>query len=103
MKAICNIMQHTGLDLDSLWPSEPFRPLNPDFEERHIHVMGKEQLAFIRDIRTDECRWDVPLDTAKHLRLVLCPDQGSPLFAGYQYLCHNGAAVALIRDEMPLA
>ncbi|CAE7336219.1 unnamed protein product [Symbiodinium microadriaticum] len=101
LKAICNIMQHTGLDLDSLWPSEPLRPLNPDFEERHIHVMGKEQLAFIRDIRTDQCRWDVPLaHTAKHLRLVLCPDQGSPLFAGYQYLCHNDAAVALIRDEM---
>ena len=97
-------MQHTGLDLDSLWPSEPLRPLNPDFEERHIHVMGKEQLAFIRDIRTDQCRWDVPLaHTAKHLRLVLCPDQGSPLFAGYQYLCHNDAAVALIRDEMRLA
>ena len=35
-----------------------------------------------------------------HLRLILCPDEGGPLWSAYQFLAHSGAAIGFRRDEL---
>ena len=61
-------------------------------------------LAWISNLETGEQRWDSPMTPASsHVRLSLCPDEGGPLFCGYQYLAEHRAAIALHRDEWCLS
>ena len=92
-----------GLDLASIFPEDPYLPLNPRCESRHRCIVDNKSLAFIVNNETGACRWDVPCKaTSCHVRLSLCPDEGGPLFAGYQYLAHHNASIALHRDEWQL-
>ena len=100
LKAISNVLSYAGVALDSIFPDNALRPPVPGQEERLSFKVGNEQWAFIVNPSTLECRWDTPqISESKHVRLVLCPDEGGPLYSGFQFLCHNDAAVALHRDE----
>ncbi|CAE7775215.1 unnamed protein product [Symbiodinium sp. CCMP2456] len=98
LKALINILSHVGVSLDLCWPRQPLIPADPEKEERFLH---KLTLAFLFDRQTGISKWDTPMST-DHVRLVICPDQGGPMFCCYQYLAHLGASVALTRDELLL-
>ena len=99
LKAVSNVLQHVALDLDSIFASDVLQPIRPSCEERHIHRVGQERLAYVKNKETGECRWDHPRADPKLLRLVLAPDEVGPLFCGYQFLSSRGGAVILNRDE----
>ena len=90
-------MSHIGLDLAEVFPSSRCAPVDADSEERRLHSVGDVQYGYVINKSTGEARWDT---VGQGLRLVLCPDQGSPLFSTYQYMAHSGGCVNLIRDEL---
>ena len=99
LKAVSNVLQHVALDLDSIFSSDVLQPIRPSCEERLIHRVGDHRLAYVRNKETGDCRWDHPRKDPDLLRLVLSPDEGGPLFCGYQFLSSKGGAVILNRDE----
>ena len=102
LRAVANILQHVGLDLDQMYPTTSFMPRDPSTEKRTIHRVGEKHLAFITDTSTNEHRWDTHIQATTHTRLVLSPDEGGPLFCGYVHLANSGAAVHFVRDELLL-
>ena len=103
LKAVANILSHIGLELDGFFPKQPLLPRG-DNESRQVYMVGSENFSFVYDNESGNCRWDVPMHSASgDVRLVLCADQGSPLFSCFQYLAFAGMNVLLIRDELLLA
>ena len=103
MKAISNILDYAGAKLDDAFPEHAYQPLNPTTEIRSSCAINGETWSFITNKTTQESRWDVPVATNnQHLRLVLSPDEGSPLFSAWQFLCHHSGAVGFNRDESTL-
>ena len=102
LRAVANILQHLGLDLDVMYPSESLKALNPLNERREVHVMGGQSFGYVINIHTAECRWDTLFEDASHVRLILSPDEGAPLYCAYISLACSGAAVAFNRDELHL-
>ncbi|CAE7672747.1 unnamed protein product [Symbiodinium sp. CCMP2456] len=101
LKAVVNILSHVGMSMDSFFPRNPLKAKVCGREDRQVHTVNNENLAFISDKESGQTRWDVPMQSASEdLRLVLCADQGSPLFTCYQFLAHSGANISLIRDEL---
>ena len=104
LKAICNILDYAGAKLDAVFPEYPFLPLNPATEMRSSCNINGETWSFITNKTTQQSRWDVPLETnTQHLRLVLSPDEGSPLYSAWQFVCHHWGAVGFNRDESCLS
>ena len=103
LRAVGNILQHVGLDLDMCFGQTLLQPVNPIHERRELHVVGGKHLAFVTNTSTGQARWDTLMDSDSHTRLILCPDEGSALFCGYIYLAVQGAAVGFNRDELLLA
>ena len=101
LKALGNVLSHVNLSLDDLFPTHPLLPAK-ETETRELYKLKSAARPFLFDRETGATRWDVPVHT-DHLRLVVCPDQGGPMFCCYQYLAHLGAAVSLVRDELLLA
>ena len=103
LKAITNVLDYAGVNLDSIFPSDPLLPLDPSCERRTSCSVNGQTWSYIYNLETMETRWDCPTPrNTKHVRLVLSPDEGSPLYSGYQFLTYNNAAAALNRDELPL-
>lgn len=101
LKAVVNILSHVGMSMDSFFPRNPLKAKVCGREDRQVHTVNNENLAFICDKESGQTRWDVPMQSASEdLRLVLCADQGSPLFTCFQFLAHSGANISLIRDEL---
>ena len=101
MKAIANVTSHAGLDLSNIFPECPLLPLQPERETRTITTVDSKCMAYITSKETGESRWDSPgPHPAGHVRLVLCPDEGGPLWSAYQFLAHNHAAIGFRRDEL---
>ncbi|CAE7198608.1 unnamed protein product [Symbiodinium sp. CCMP2592] len=98
LKALGNVLSHVNISLDDLFPTQPLLPAK-ETETRELYKLKSAAMPFLFDRETGASRWDVPIHTA-HLRLVVCPDQGGPMFCCYQYLAHLGAAVSLVRDEL---
>ena len=92
-------MSHIGLDLAEVFPSSRCAPVDADSEERRLHSVGDMLYGYVINKSTGDARWDT---VGEGLRLVLCPDQGSALYATYEYMCHWGGSVTLIRDELYL-
>ena len=99
IKAATNILQHLGYDFDQCFPRRPLRQIG-NGESRFVHNLNGERRDFIVT-EAGEAVWDFP-DRGDHLRVVFHPDEGSALFAGYEYLAQQGCAVALRRDELLL-
>ena len=103
LKAVVNVLSHVGLDMDAFYPKQPLLPRGSN-EARHVHQIGSENCCFVYDKHSGDSRWDVPMHAASEdVRLVLCADQGSPLYSCFQYLAFAGLNVWLIRDELLLA
>ena len=103
LRAVSNILQHVGLDLDMCFAKTALQPVNPVHERRELHVIRGQHLAFVTNTSTGLSRWDTIMDTDSHTRLILCPDEGSALYCGYIYLAAQGAAIGFNRDELILA
>ena len=104
LKAVSNALDHIGLSLDNLFPSCPCAPVDADSEVRRQHTLNDEVLSFVVKRDTGASRWDTVVEGqgCNSLRLMLCPDQGGPLYSAYQFLAHHGANVGFIRDELRL-
>ena len=105
MKAVANVVSYAGLDLARIFPSAPLLPLNPDREERLRTLINDRCHAYVCDKTTAQSRWDCPMpdpNTPSHIRLILCPDEGGPLWSAYQFMAHNQAAIGFRRDELQL-
>ncbi|CAE7241511.1 unnamed protein product [Symbiodinium microadriaticum] len=100
--AVSNALDHIGLSLDNLFPSCPCAPVDADSEVRRQHTLNDEVLSFVVKRDTGASRWDTVVEGqgCNSLRLILCPDQGGPLYSAYQFLAHHGANVGFIRDEL---
>ncbi|CAE7212877.1 unnamed protein product [Symbiodinium sp. CCMP2592] len=88
LKALGNVLSHVNISLDDLFPTHPLAPAK-ETETRELYKPKSAAMPFLFDRETGASRWDVPLHT-DHLRLVVCPDQGGPMFCCYQYLAHLG-------------
>ncbi|CAE7582444.1 unnamed protein product, partial [Symbiodinium sp. CCMP2456] len=99
LKAVLHVVSLLELHLQP--PTPLLRPVNPQQLERREYYDGR---AYITDERTGAAIWnDIPVEQAPSLvRLVLCPDEGSPLYSGYQFLAQRGLPLALLRDELQL-
>ena len=98
-----NILSHVGMSMDAFFPRNPLTPKACEREERQLHKVNSQNLAFIYDKESGQTRFDIPMHSASEdVRLVLCADQGSPLHTRFQFLAHAGANISLIRDELLL-
>ncbi|CAE7800271.1 unnamed protein product [Symbiodinium sp. CCMP2592] len=103
LKAVVNILSHVGVEMDGFFPTQPLLPRGCN-EARQVYRVGSENFSFVHNKESGDCRWDVPMHSASEdARLVLCADQGSPLYSCFQFLAHAGANILLIRDELPFA
>ena len=95
LRAVGNILKQ--MDLDLCVPQEPLRPIDPSKDMRGFY----DRRAFRWDGTSGTAVWDSPdlQHGTQHLRLVLQPDEGSPLWSAFQYLVSKNAAVHFIRDE----
>ena len=100
LRAVVNVLQHVGLELDDTRPQHMLRAVAPASESRHLHRIGSRCLGFIADKTTGEARWDCTLNPSAHQRLILSPDEGGPLFCAYVHLANAGAAIHFQRDEL---
>ena len=101
MRALANVLQHIGLDLDMTFPEQCLQPLNPLTETRLLYTVNGKHLGFIVNKSTGQSRWDtIPGAVSKHTRLTLSPDEGGPLYCVYIHLASNGAAINFVRDEL---
>ena len=99
---MANALDHIGLSLDDIFPSCPCVSVDGDNEERQQHALNDKCLSYVINKESGKCRWDTIMDGRDHLRLVLCPDQGGPLYAAYQFLAGANASIGFVRDELPL-
>ena len=100
MKAISNILDYAGVKLEEIFPAEPLTPVDARNEVRTSCKIDGQTWSFIINTDSNEARWDTPTTSnIGHTRLVLCPDEGSPLFSAWQFLSHHSAAVGFNRDE----
>ena len=103
LKAVRNILEHANFDLDTIFPENPLRAVDPAQEIRTVHRLGSDVLAFHVNTSTGEATWAAVMPGAdKAARLVLAPDEGGPLYASYQYLALQGAKITLNRDALLL-
>ena len=105
MKAVNHVLQQLQIDLDNFIPQAPLRPVNPETEERRYHQeKGGSVIPYVVNRISGEATWDRPVLEGKdgHLRLSLCPDEGSPLYTVFQYLSLNDVCVMLNRDSLQL-
>ncbi|CAE7457675.1 unnamed protein product [Symbiodinium natans] len=103
LKAVNHILQQLQTDLDSCIPEEHLHPVSPDEEIRMVHESKDgTRKPYIVNRSTGQASWDVPRIGASgcHTRLSLCPDEGSALYAVYEYLCSQNVAVMFNRDSL---
>ena len=99
LKAVLHVV--SLLDLELQPPCPLLRPVKHEQHERREYYDGR---ACITDQRTGAAVWnDIPVEQARGLvRIILCPDEGSPLYSGFQFLAQRGLPLTLLRDELPL-
>ena len=83
------------MNLELTVADQPLRPVDPSCESRLLY----DHRAFIANRATGEAQWSTVTEDKK-LRVTFCPDEGSTLFAAYQYLLSHDALVCLLRDEL---
>ena len=80
-------------------PEHVLRPLNVTEKEVRLFHDG---LPFLWNPETGDAEWDVAgsesLETS--LRLIIQPDEGSPMYCCYRFLAARGFKINLIRDEL---
>ena len=88
------------LDLELCVPTNPLRPVQPGQEIRGFHDQG----PFKFNLTDGSACWDYvwSKNDTKHPRVVICPDEGSPMFSAWQFLLSRDALAHLSRDELLL-
>ena len=102
LRAVVNVLQHVGLELDQTFGPNMLKAVAPACEARFVHRIGNECLGYIADKRTGQARWDYAVNPSDHERLILSPDEGGPLFCAYVHLANSGSAIHFQRDELQL-
>ena len=96
LRALGHILSQ--LDLDILTNDRPMTPILAGEERRAVH----HSRPFKWRTSDGTSVWDDIPEAADSCRprLVLCPDEGSPMFSAWQFLVSRGALVHLARDEL---
>ena len=103
IRAVGNVLNHMGISLDDIFPPKPLRPLSPSSGNSHELTNWTTRLCLtFTSIEDGSGRWDVPPPESHHIRLIVCPDEGSPLFSSYVFLATKNASINLCRDELLL-
>ena len=102
IRAVGNVLNHMGISLDEIFPPKPLRPLSPSSEILTNYKLDDKTMPYITSIEDGSGRWDVPPPESHHIRLIVCPDEGSPLFSSYVFLATKNASINLCRDELLL-
>jgi hypothetical protein len=76
------------------------RPVDHSLSERRAR--DQEGQPYVWSGTSGRSRPDVP-DTSGCMRLVLNPDEGSPLWAAFQFLAEHHLPILLNRDELQLS
>ena len=105
LKAVGHTLQMLYLDFKSLMPADAsrLRPVVPGVE---VRVKETGTPAYVFNTNTGEAKWDTihckrpDVCDSGHVRLVLEPDEGGPLFCAFNYMATRGYAVGFIRDEL---
>ena len=96
LRAVGNILNQMNIELSI--PALPLRPVDPACEARVTY----DHRSYIVNRSTGQADWATVVEDRK-VRVTFCPDEGSTLFAAYQYLLHHNALVCLLRDELHLS
>ncbi|CAE6939951.1 unnamed protein product [Symbiodinium sp. CCMP2592] len=102
IRAVGNVLNHLGVALDDIFPKSPLKPLAPTSEILATYEMDGKTMPFVASLQDATSRWDVPDTESAHVRLIVCPDEGSPMFSSYVFLATRNAAINLCRDELLL-
>ncbi|CAE7579412.1 unnamed protein product [Symbiodinium sp. CCMP2592] len=100
IRAVGNVLNHLGVALDDIFPKSPLKPLAPTSEILATYEMDGKTMPFVASLQDATSRWDVPDTESAHVRLIVCPDEGSPMFSSYVFLATRNAAINLCRDEL---
>ncbi|CAE7813766.1 unnamed protein product [Symbiodinium sp. KB8] len=103
IRAVANVLNHLGVSLDDIFPKKPLKPLSPSSEILMNYTLGEKTMPFITSVEDGDSRWDVPDAGSHHIRLIVCPDEGSPMFSSYVFLATRNASINLCRDELLLS
>ena len=98
LRALGNILSQMQLDLNM--PLAPLRPVIPGEESRLKH----EGRPYKWNHADGSSTWDNVCQDRDPCRprLVISPDEGSPMFATFQYMAGKGCLIHLARDELLL-
>lgn len=88
--------------MDDIFPKNPLKALSPSSEILTTYTLGDKTMPFITSVDDGGSRWDVPDADSEHIRLIVCPDEGSPMFSSYVFLATRNASINLCRDELLL-
>lgn len=96
-------MMHTlslaGLELRK--PDGSLRP--PDLKSGEVRLTDASLGPMLWNTETGAAQWDVVLpEDCQELRLVLAPDEGGPLWAGFQWLAKQGYRIGFLPDLLSL-
>ena len=103
IRAVANVLNHLGVSLDDIFPKKPLKPLSPSSEILMNYTLGEKTMPFITSVEDGDSRWDIPDADSHHIRLIVCPDEGSPMFSSYVFLATRNASINLCRDELLLS
>ena len=96
LRCVCHTLN--VLDVELRVPDHILRPLDVSTGERRLWV-GKQ--AFLWSPTSGNAHWDsVQEHSASDLRLVIQPDEGSPMCCVVQYLQSRGHRILLWRDSL---
>ena len=101
LRAVGHVLEQIGLGLDDSFPNHMLRGATGS-EKRFLHKVGNQTYAYFFDADNNRCRWEAEIQSTKHRRIVLSPDEGGPLYCAYIHLAKCGSAVHFQRDELQL-
>ena len=99
MQAVMHILSLAGLDFRV--SERRLRP--PDLRNGEIRLTDASLGPMLWHTETGAAQWDAVLpEDLQELRLVLAPDEGGPLWAGFQWLAKAGYRISFLPDLMYL-
>ena len=85
------------LEIRFALPERPLAAADPKNGLRRFVHLGK---AYLAKEGSASSQWVCFDDASSVTRIVLHPDEGGPLYAGFQFLAQKGAPIVFRRDEL---
>ncbi|CAE7707516.1 unnamed protein product [Symbiodinium sp. CCMP2592] len=99
VQAVMHILSLAGLDFRL--SERQLRP--PDLRNGEIRLTDASLGPMLWHTESGAAQWDAVLpEDLQELRLVLAPDEGGPLWAGFQWLAKRGYRISFLPDLMYL-